>query len=216
MTRNKTSFLLAVVCLIVISLFAAPSRAFAKDDFGKIVQHIETNYHVHRQHRWVMGLAGFTVKFWHFAGVKSLKGAIFENQRFVNAASDTRFDEVVRAAMDSGWQPMVQSWDRHSGERTYIYAQDLGKDLKLLVVSLEQNEAVVLQVKVDPKKLSDFIQEASSGRGHREHPMPREEGQPVNAEAVEAAALSVPAWDGLCLFSQEEPLAVVQSGVGEP
>jgi hypothetical protein len=215
MTRNKASFSLAVVCVIATSLFTAPGRAFAKDDFGRIVQHIETNYHVHRQHRWVMGLAGFTVKFWHFAGVKSLKGAIFENQRFVNAASDTRFDEVVRAAMDSGWQPMVQSWDRHSGERTYIYAQDLGKDLKLLVVNLEQNEAVVLQVKVDPKKLSDFIQEASSGRG-RERPMPREEAQPVNIEAVEAATLSAPAWDGLCLFLQEEPPAVVQSGVGQP
>src|SRR5215471_20721849 len=150
MTRSKTSFSLAVVCAVA-ALFAVPSRAFAKDDFGKIVQHIETNYHVHRQHRWVMGLAGFTVKFWHIAGVKSLKGAIFENQPFVNAASDTRFDEVVRAAMDSGWQPLVRSWDRHTGQRTYVYAQDLGRDMKVLVVSLESNEAVVLQVKVDPE-----------------------------------------------------------------
>jgi len=63
-----------------------------------------------------MGLAGFTVRFWHIGGVKSLKGAIFENQRFTNAASDTRFDEIVRAAMDSGWQPLVQSWDRRTGE----------------------------------------------------------------------------------------------------
>ncbi|MBZ5508903.1 MAG: hypothetical protein LAO78_25875 [Acidobacteriia bacterium] len=215
MTMNKTSFSLAVACMIATSLFAAPSRAFAKDDFGKIIQHIETNYHVHRQHRWVMGLAGFTVKFWHFAGVKSLKGAIFENQQFVNAASDTRFDEIVRAAMNSGWQPMVQSWDRHSGERTYIYAQDLGKDLKLLVVNLEANEAVVLQVKVDAKKLGDFIQEAGLGRGHHNHPMPREEAQPVSAEAVEVAALSAPGWDGLCLFLQEESPDMVQSKIGQ-
>jgi len=218
MTRNKTPFSLAVVCAIAAALFAVPNQAFAKDDFGRIVQHIETNYHVHRQHRWVMGLAGFTVKFWHFAGVKSLKGAIFENQRFVNTVSDTRFDEVVRAAMDSGWQPMVQSWDRHSGERAYVYAQDLGKDIKLLVVNLEPNEAVVLQVKVDPKKLSDFIQEASSGRGHRDHAMPREEEQPANAETVEAieATASTPGWDGLCLFAEEQPLTGVQLGMGQP
>src|SRR5215471_708820 len=160
MTRSKTSFSLAVVCAVA-ALFAVPSRAFAKDDFGKIVQHIETNYHVHRQHRWVMGLAGFTVKFWHIAGVKSLKGAIFENQPFVNAASDTQFDEVVRAAMDSGWQPLVRSWDRRTGERAYIYAQEApskkGSDMKLLVVSLESNEAVVLEVKVDPGKLHHFM-----------------------------------------------------------
>src|SRR5438445_8243617 len=91
------------------ALFAAPRTAFAKDDFGRIVQHIETQYHVHRQHRWVMGLAGFTVRFYHFSGVKQFKAAIFENQRFLNSGSDTKFDEIVRAALDSGWQPVVQS-----------------------------------------------------------------------------------------------------------
>ena len=33
--------------------------------------------------------------------------------------------------------------------------------MKVLVVSLESNEAVVLQVKVDPKKLNDFVEETS-------------------------------------------------------
>jgi hypothetical protein len=189
---------------MVAALLAPAQNAFAKDDFGKIVHHIEANYRVHRQHRFVMGLAGFTVKFWHFAGVKSLKGAIFENQSFANAASDTRFDEIVRAAMDSGWQPLVQSWDRHSGERTYIYAQDLGKDVKVLLVNLESSEAVVLQVKVDSKKLNDFIEEASAGH-HRNRQTPREESQPQNDDKVEVAASMSQSWDGICLFLQEEP-----------
>jgi hypothetical protein len=211
MIRNKT---VSFACgLIIAALFAPTQNAFARDDFGKIVHHIEANYHVHRQHRWVMGLAGFTVKFWHIAGVKSLKGAIFENQPFVNAASDTRFDEVVRAAMDSGWQPLVQSWDRHTGERTYIYAQEVsskkGSDMKLLVVSLESNEAVVLQVKVDPKKLNDFMEEANAGH-HRNRPMPREKTAPQGEDPVELAAASPQGWDGICLFLQEEPQAETQ------
>lgn len=201
MIRNKT---ISFACgLIIAALVALSQNAFAKDDFGRIVHHIEVNYHVHRQHRWVMGLAGFTVKFWHIAGVKSFKGAIFENQPFVNAASDTRFDEVVRAAMDSGWQPLVQSWDRHSGERTYIYAQDLGKDMKLLVVSLEPNEAVVLQVKVDPKKLNDFVEETSAGH-HRNSPVLREEVAPQSEDRVELAASTSPDWEGICLFVTED------------
>src|SRR5579859_4141348 len=157
MIRNSRTFTFA--CLILAAFLAPAQNAFAKDDFGRIVHHIEANYHVHRQHRFAVGVAGFVVKFWHFAGVKNLKAAIFENQRFTNAASDTRFDELVRAAMDSGWQPLVQSWDRHTGERTYVYAQDLGKDMKLLVVNLESNEAVVVQVKVDPQKLNAFIEQ---------------------------------------------------------
>lgn len=210
MIRNSKT--LKFACLMLAGLLATAQNAFARDDFGKIVHHIEVNYHVHRQHRWVMGLAGFTVKFWHVAGVKSLKGAIFENQPFVNAASDTRFDEVVRAAMDSGWQPMVQSWDRHTGERTYIYAQEVpskkGKDMKLLVVNLESNEAVVLQVKVDPKKLNDFIEETNAGH-HRNRPMLRKETAPQSEGRVELAATSQN-WDGICLFLQEDTQPVTE------
>jgi hypothetical protein len=196
-------------CLMLLGLFTTAQNAFARDDFGKIVHHIEVNYHVHRQHRWVMGLAGFTVKFWHIGGVKSLKGAIFENQPFVNAASDTRFDEVVRAAMNSGWKPLVQSWDRHTGERTYIYAQDLGKDMKVLVVNLESNEAVVLQVKVDPKKLNDFIEETNAGH-HGNRPTPREKMAPESEQKVELAASTSPAWDGICLFLQDDARQVTE------
>jgi hypothetical protein len=208
MIRNSKTFTFALV-LSVAALFGPAQNAFARDDFGKIVHHIEVNYHVHRQHRWVMGLAGFTVKFWHVAGVKSLKGAIFENQPFVNAASDTRFDEVVRAAMDSGWQPLVQSWDRHTGERSYIYAQDLGKDMKVLVVTLESNEAVVLQVKVDPKKLNDFIEETNAGH-HRTRPMPREEIPPQSEDRGELAAANPLSWDGICLFVQDDAQPVTE------
>jgi len=205
MKRSKGQFLM--VAAMVLAGLALPARAAADDDFGRIVHHIEANYHVHRQHRWVMGLAGFTVKFWHIAGVKSLKGAIFENQPFVNAASDTRFDEVVRAAMDSGWQPLVQSWDRHTGERTYVYAQEVvskkGSDMKLLIVNLEPEEAVVLQVKVDPKKLNDFIEETSTGR-HHDRPAPREEVEPQSEQKVVLAAATSQGWDGICLFVEDD------------
>jgi hypothetical protein len=206
MIRNSRTFTLA--WLMLAGLFATAPNAFGRDDFGKIVHHIEVNYHVHRQHRWVMGLAGFTVKFWHIAGVKSFKGAIFENQPFVNAASDTRFDQVVRAAMDSGWQPLVQTWDRHTGERTYIYAQDLGKDMKVLVANLESNEAVVLQVKVDPKKLNDFIEETSAGH-HRNRPTLHEETAP-RQDGVELAMIGPQSWDGICLFVEDDPPPVTQ------
>jgi hypothetical protein len=212
MMRNRRSVSFAFV--IIATLVAPAQKVFGKDDFGRIVHHIEVNYHVHRQHRWAMGLAGFTVKFWHFAGVKSLKGAIFENQPFANPASDTRFDEIVRAAMDSGWQPLVQNWDRHTGERTYVYAQDVssknGKDLKLLVVNLESNEAVVVQVKVDPKRLNDFIEETSAGGRHYARPSPGEEVQPPIKENVEDAASTPQSWDGICLFLKEEPQAADQ------
>src|SRR5947209_13934256 len=98
--KNKPGLVLAGLLLL------ATQTSFAKDDFGTIVQHIEAQYHVHRQHRFVMGMAGFVLKFYHFAGVKSLKGAIFENQPFLDAGADNRLDEIIRDATNSGWQTM--------------------------------------------------------------------------------------------------------------
>jgi hypothetical protein len=195
MKKNRFWFVFAGLLIL------AAQTGFARDDFGKIVQHIEVQYHVHRQHRFAMGLAGFVFKFYHFAGVKSFKGVIFENQPFLNAGADTRLDEIIRGATDSGWQPMLQSWDRRSGERTYIYVQDLGRDMRLLLVTLESNEAVVLQVKVDPRKVNEFVAQVSAGRNHHAAPEPVEEAaQP----AAEAAATSH-AWDGTCLIAEEAP-----------
>ena len=69
---KKNKFLVAA--FVLICSFAASQPALAKDDFGKIVKHIEVNYKVHRENRFAFGLAGFVVKFWHVAGVKNFKG----------------------------------------------------------------------------------------------------------------------------------------------
>jgi hypothetical protein len=215
-TKNKRISLFALALAAAACFFASSQPAFAKttktkDDFGIIVRHIETQYHVHRQHRFVLGLAGFVVKFWHFAGVKNFKGAIFDNGQLVHAAADNRFDEVVRGAMDSGWQPVVQEFDRRSGERTYIYMQDLGKDMKVLVVALETNEAVVMQAKVDSDKLSDFVREAGLGRRHQHGPR-RDEQPIVRAEdQTEIAAAAPQSWDGVCLMAETEQSPAIAS-----
>jgi len=208
MKKNRFSFAISGL-LAATFLLTGSQPAFAADDFGKIVKHIEVQYNVHRQNRFVFGLAGFVVKFWHVAGVKSFKGAMFENGQLLNAAADNRFDQVMRAAMNSGWQPMVQSYDRRSGERTYIYAQDLGKDIKLLVVNLESSEAVVLQVKVDPDKLSDFVKEASAGHQHHNNNLTHSPEQMNPEENVDASVATPQGWEGICLMQEpESPVAV--------
>jgi hypothetical protein len=161
MKRNSL-LLLALVALL-------GNAASAKDQvFNNVVHHIESHYHVHRQGGFIMGFAGLVVKCSHVAGVKSFKAAIFENQQFVNTESDTQFDQVVRGALDKGWQPVVQSFSHRTGERTYIYAQYIGKDMKLLLVTLESNEAVIMQVQLNPNKMMEFVDENSHG-SHQRH-----------------------------------------------
>ena len=155
MKRSNVNFAAAVfVCWVL--LWLGPDSAFA-DDFGRIVEHIEARYHVHRQHRFALGFAGMVVTFCHVGGVRDFKAAVFEDQRFLETATDAKFDEIVQSATHSGYQPLVQSYSRRSGEHTFIYARNEGKNLKLLIVNLEPNEAAVIQLTLDPDKLNDVL-----------------------------------------------------------
>lgn len=156
---TKTSANRTAGLLLIIFGFSTLAENLKADDFGKIVRHIEAEYHVHRNYRFLMSFAGVAVKCTHVGGVKVFKMAIFENQHLSSMELDNRLDELVQRAGSSGWQPMVQTFSRHSGEHTYVYAKAEGNDMKLLLVSVEPDEAVVMQVKINPEKLSDFINE---------------------------------------------------------
>lgn len=146
----------AGVLLVLCGALLCAQKASA-DDFGKIVHHIEVQYHVHRNYRFLMSVAGIAVKCSRFTGVKAFKAAIFEDQQLSGLELDRGLDDLMQRAGSSGWQPLVKSFSRRSGEHNYIYAQASGKDMKLLLVSVEPDEAVVLEVKIDPSKLSEFI-----------------------------------------------------------
>jgi hypothetical protein len=165
---TKLNIVAVVFFTACVGLSLAPDIVYA-DDFGKIVHHIEATYHVHRNYRFLMGFAGFVTNVTHIAGVKNMKLAIFEDQRFDGTETDTSLDEIVNQASRSGWQPVVRSYSRHSGEHTYIYAQNDGKDLKLLVVNVEPNEAAVIQLKLNPDKLGQFIDENTRHSGRHGH-----------------------------------------------
>jgi hypothetical protein len=164
---TKLNIFAVVFCLSCMALALRPDVVYA-DDFGSIVHHIEASYHVHRNHRFLFAFAGLVVRCWHIGGVKSMKMAYFENQHLDGTDTDKKLDEIVARVGRSGWRPMVRSVSHRNGEHVYVYAQDAhgGKDLKLLVVNVEPDEAEVIQAKVDPKKLEQFIDENVHHHGH--------------------------------------------------
>jgi hypothetical protein len=164
-SANRAAGLLLILC----GLFSLADTMYA-DDFGRIVRHIEAQYHVHRNYRLLMAFAGVVVKCTHIGGVKVFKAAIFEDQHLSGTELDNRLDELVQRAGSSGWQPLVRSFSRRGGEHTYIYAQASGNDMKLLLVSVEPDEAVVMLMKIDPVKLSDFINEHTGDSERHRNP----------------------------------------------
>ncbi|HEV2176911.1 MAG TPA: hypothetical protein VGW33_06885 [Terriglobia bacterium] len=76
---------------------------------------------------------------------------------------------------------MVRVWSHHTGERTYIYAKDCGPhspEIKLLVVTLDGSEAIVVQVKVNLNRLSDVM----DGRDPQITPMAQMAGEAGHRE----------------------------------
>lgn len=155
-TRNRR-LVLALMPAVAASL-ALPAAARDRE-FSAAVHHIESTYHVHRNHRFLMWGVGMIVKVAHPEGVRSLRLAMFEDQKFPGTGDDTEFTSLLENSLDRGWQPFVRVWSRRDNERTYIYARPRGNDLELFIVSLERDEAVVLKLRMNPDKLDEMMDE---------------------------------------------------------
>lgn len=154
MTRREVSIARVVLLLVIV----IASQSFARaDDFGMIVDKIEKHYSAKKKKIPFLGLAGFAVKVIHPAGVKSVKVAIFEDQDFAPGRRDRSFEQAVASSLNEKWKPTVRSNDRVSGNRSYVYTHQSGKDLEMLTVTFTATQAIVAQAKVDPEAVSRFI-----------------------------------------------------------
>jgi VWFA-related protein len=157
MRLNRQLLTHALILALVLPL--ACTTAEARDnEFKALVKHIETHYRAKRTRIPFLGLAGFIVKVVRPAGVKGFKLAVFEDQDFSRSAEDRTFESVMGRALSAEWQPLVRVHSRKSGERVYVYAKPKGKDLELMIATLEQREAVVIQVKVNPDTLAKWME----------------------------------------------------------
>jgi VWFA-related protein len=151
---------LVSVVLLTVALFVPSAAALAKDkEFKAITKHIEKNYQARRTKIPLLGLANFAVKLIRPAGVKGFKLAVYENHDFSPHPNEASFASVMREAYAKGWQPLVQAYSkRDGGTRTFVYAREEGRDIKLAVVALQEREAVVAEVKFNSDAAARFLQ----------------------------------------------------------
>lgn len=151
---------LVSIVLLAVALLVPSAAALAKDkEFKAITKHIEKKYQARRTKIPLLGLANFAVKLIRPAGVKGFKLAIYENQDFSPRQNEASFASVMREAYAAGWNPLVQTYSkRDGGTRTFVYAREEGKDIKLAVVAFQEREAVVAEVKFNPDAAARFLQ----------------------------------------------------------
>jgi len=148
------------VTLGLVLVFAAVVQAKG-DDFNSVVKLIEQFYGV--KHEGIPFLAkagikvtttaakikGGTAK--RLAEAGSMKVAFFEDQTF--AGDLTRFRSSLNAALNQTWSPLIQTLSATDKEQTYIFVREADQKYNVLVITIEQREATVVQVTLSPQNL---------------------------------------------------------------
>ena len=145
----------------VFSLVALTSLSFPLDaddaSFNAIVSRVERNLGVEQQHIPLMGLASFIVKVAKPEGVSSLRVAIFDDISCGRHGQAALFAKEVERATHSGWKPMIRITRPRSGEHTAIYTQNFRKKVRLLIATIDDDNAVLMEVKVDGATLRRWL-----------------------------------------------------------
>lgn len=150
--NNATIPVLALAGLLSMS----PTTARAGDrHFDAIVQRIQSHYQ--KRPMRFMGLASFVANRARPEGVRNIQLAIFEDLDSSRHPADPDFDTFMQEIVAPDFHPFVRVRSRRDGEQTFVYARELGQDFELLVVTLERDEACVVQMRVNPEQMSKWV-----------------------------------------------------------
>jgi hypothetical protein len=153
---------------IFIVVLACVSVVHAKgDDFNSVVKMIEEFYGVKHQGipflaRTGMKVAGTAARIKggeakRIAEAGSIKLAVFEDQKF--DADLMKFRQSLNEALNLTWIPLVQTLSAKDDEQVYIYLREAGNNFNVLVITIEQRDATVVQVTLSPKNLALLLKD---------------------------------------------------------
>ena len=153
--------------IMLLAFFTTTTGAYAKDDdFGSVVKMIEQFYRVKHQGIPFMAKAGMKTatvtarikggNAKRIAEAGSIKLAVFEDQDF--AGDFTKFRASLNDALNSTWMPLIQTLARNE-EQTYIFLRSAGDKFNVLVITIEQREATVVQVTLSQKNLALLLRD---------------------------------------------------------
>lgn len=147
--------------LLTILLAAGSSAAAQKskgNGFDAITRHLKARYQAKKKSIPFFGLAKFGIRIIKPAGVKSINVSLFEGLRNTGQLSDDELSSMMRESLSEEWQPLLSVRHRN-GNQIYIYAAEEGKDVKLAVLSINQTDAVLARVKLNPDALRKFLED---------------------------------------------------------
>ena len=156
----KTIATKIIIAIVLVGL-SAPVQA-KDDDFKSAVKMIEQFYGVKHQGIPFLAKAGMKLattaarikggEAKRIAEAGSIKLAVFENQDF--DGDFTKFRASLNGALTQTWIPVIQTLSATNEEQVYIFLRSAGEKFNVLVITIEQRDATVVQVTLSPKNLA--------------------------------------------------------------
>ena len=152
--------------LLAVLVFSIPVHA-GDDDFKSLVKMIEQFYRVKHQGLPFLAKAGIKAgttaakikggEAKRIAEAGSVKLAVFEDQAF--NGDFTKFRASLNGALNDTWMPLIQTLSAKSAEQNYIYLRSAGEKYNVLVITIDERDATVVQVTVSSKNLALLLKD---------------------------------------------------------
>ena len=159
---------IAISILVVAFVLTTANVVQAKgDDFNSVVKMIEQFYRV--KHVGIPFLAKTGMKVAttaarikggeakRFAEAGSIKLAVFEDQDFNGDIS--KFRGSLNESLNVTWMPLLQTVSATDNEQVYVFLKDAGDKFNVLVITIDQRDATVVQVTLSPRNLALLLKD---------------------------------------------------------
>ena len=158
----------AVVAVMTPAILLAASGGGMGAGFGtgfdSVLSGIESRYNVRATKIPFMGLVSMIAGHATKGGVKGLHVAEIEN--FKGHVDGAELNAIVAERVGPGWKRMVRETSRTGDEQSLIYVKPEGSRIGMLVVDLDHHELDLVQMSLDPNKLSEEIMNHHHGVDH--------------------------------------------------
>lgn len=157
MKRSGMKVLAMALLLGAVALSAAAPASAAGNEFDAVCDRLEQRFDAKKVKIPFQWLARAAVGIVRPAGVKSFKVTIYRDLKFSPETLDAGMRSVMSEAFDSNWTPILRVVSKE-GEQVYMNMREHKNNVKVLLVTINRDEAVVIRAKFDPEKLAAFIE----------------------------------------------------------
>lgn len=153
---NKRKFLAFASFLMLVFSFAVSNANAKGNEYDAVCDRLENKFQAKKVKIPFMWLARMAVGVVRPAGVKSFKVTTYTDLQFSRETLDTEMRSVMSEAFSEDWTPILRIRSKN-GEQVYMNMRESGSNVKILLVTINEQQATVVRAKFNPEKLAEFI-----------------------------------------------------------